>query len=61
MFGKDPGEVEEPAKEAETVVKTVPGTTREPSVPLTPAQLSMLPEGIDWRMPVRTHCPELAA
>lgn len=28
---------------------------------LTPAQLSMLLEGIDWRMPVRTHVPELAA
>jgi transposase len=31
------------------------------SVSLTPAQLSMLLEGIDWRMPVRTHLPELAA
>jgi transposase len=31
------------------------------SVSLTPAQLSMLLEGIDWRMPVRTHHPELAA
>lgn len=31
------------------------------SVALTPAQLSMLLEGIDWRMPVRTHQPELAA
>ncbi len=30
-------------------------------VALTPAQLSMLLEGIDWRMPVRTHTPELAA
>jgi transposase len=29
------------------------------SVSLTPAQLSMLLEGIDWRMPVRTHAPEL--
>ena len=27
------------------------------SVSLTPAQLSMLLEGIDWRMPVRTHGP----
>jgi transposase len=27
---------------------------------LTPAQLSMLLEGIDWRMPVRTWRPELA-
>jgi transposase len=25
------------------------------------AQLSMLLEGIDWRMPVRTHTPQLAA
>ena len=31
------------------------------SVSLTPAQLSMLLEGIDWRMPVRMHQPELAA
>jgi transposase len=31
------------------------------SVSLTPAQLSMLLEGIDWRMPQRTHVPELAA
>jgi transposase len=35
------------------------------SVSLTPAQLSMLLEGIDWRMPIRTnfgtHQPELAA
>ena len=31
------------------------------SVSLTPAQLAMLLEGIDWRMPVRTHSPELAA
>ena len=30
-------------------------------VTLTPAQLSMLLEGIDWRMPVRTHAPQLAA
>lgn len=30
-------------------------------VTLTPAQLSMLLEGIDWRMPVRTHLPQLAA
>lgn len=27
---------------------------------LTPAQLSMLLEGIDWRMPARTQVPELA-
>ena len=31
------------------------------SLSLTPAQLSMLLEGIDWRMPMRTHHPELAA
>lgn len=31
------------------------------SVSLTPAQLSMLLEGIDWRMPARSHEPELAA
>ncbi len=29
------------------------------SVSLTPAQLSMLLEGIDWRMPVRTWQPEM--
>ena len=29
-------------------------------VSLTPAQLSMLLEGIDWRMPVRPRVPELA-
>ena len=29
-------------------------------VSLTPAQLSMLLEGIDWRMPVRTWRPEMA-
>jgi transposase len=31
------------------------------SVSLTPAQLSMLLEGIDWRMPARTWQPEMAA
>ena len=31
------------------------------SVSLAPAQLSMLLEGIDWRMPVRTWQPTLAA
>jgi transposase len=31
------------------------------SVALSPAQLSMLLEGIDWRMPVRTWQPALAA
>lgn len=30
------------------------------SVALTPAQLSMLLEGIDWRMPVRTWQPSIA-
>jgi transposase len=29
-------------------------------VSLTPAQLSMLLEGIEWRTPQRTHRPELA-
>ena len=29
-------------------------------VSLTPAQLSMLLEGIDWRMPRRVHRPDLA-
>jgi len=27
---------------------------------LTPAQLAMLLEGIDWRMPVRTWRPQVA-
>ena len=31
------------------------------TVTLSPAQLSMLLEGIDWRRPVRTRRPELAA
>lgn len=31
------------------------------SVALSPAQLSMLLEGIDWRRPTRTWTPELAA
>jgi transposase len=30
------------------------------SVSLTSAQLAMLLEGIDWRMPMRTHAPQLA-
>lgn len=30
------------------------------SVSLTPAQLSMLLEGIDWRMPTRTFAPSMA-
>lgn len=34
--------------------------TREGTVTLTPAQLSMLLEGLDWRAPVRTWRPELA-
>jgi transposase len=29
-------------------------------VALTPAQLSMLLEGIDWRRPVRTAAPQMA-
>jgi transposase len=32
---------------------------KEGAVSLTPAQLSMLTEGIDWRMPVRTWQPEM--
>ena len=31
------------------------------AVTITPAQLGYLLEGIDWRMPVRTHEPVLAA
>jgi transposase len=37
-----------------------PNTTQATTVTLTPAQLSMLLEGIDWRAPVRTFRPELA-
>ena len=37
-----------------------PITTRAGSVVLSPAQLSMLLEGIDWRAPVRTFRPVLA-
>ena len=33
---------------------------RDGVVSLTPAQLSMLLEGIDWRMPARTWRPEMA-
>lgn len=33
---------------------------KDGSVSLTPAQLSMLLEGIDWRMPVRTWQPAMA-
>ena len=35
-------------------------TNTEGVVSLTPAQLSMLTEGIDWRTPLRTWRPELA-
>ena len=34
--------------------------TKDGSVTLTPAQLSMLLEGIDWRRPVRTSAPSVA-
>lgn len=34
---------------------------KEGSIHLSPAQLSMLLEGIDWRRPERTWQPELAA
>jgi transposase len=37
-----------------------PTTARSGAVGLSPAQLSMLLEGIDWRTPVRTWRPELA-
>jgi transposase len=30
------------------------------TVALTPAQLSMLLEGIDWRRPVRSYDPQMA-
>jgi transposase len=33
---------------------------KDGAVFLTPAQLSMLLEGIDWRMPARSWRPELA-
>jgi transposase len=33
---------------------------KDGAVSLTPAQLSMLLEGIDWRTPVRTWRPEMA-
>jgi transposase len=33
---------------------------REGTVSLTPAQLSMLLEGIDWRMPAWSARPEIA-
>jgi transposase len=35
-------------------------SARDGVVLLTPAQLSMLLEGIDWRMPARTWQPEMA-
>jgi hypothetical protein len=35
-------------------------TTNTGRVSLTPAQVSMLLEGIDWRMPPRVRRPELA-
>ena len=37
-----------------------PTTARAGAVVLTPAQLSMLLEGIDWRTPIRTWRPQLA-
>ena len=33
---------------------------KDGAVALTPAQLAMLTEGIDWRMPVRSWQPEMA-
>jgi len=35
-------------------------TTKEGVVTLSPAQLSMLVEGIDWRAPQRTWTPQVA-
>jgi len=35
--------------------------TSSGAVNLSPAQLSMLLEGIDWRRPQRTHSPQLSA
>ena len=35
--------------------------TSSGTVNLSPAQLSMLLEGIDWRRPQRTHSPQLSA
>ena len=35
-------------------------TARDGAVAMTPAQLSMLLEGMDWRTPVRTWRPEMA-
>jgi transposase len=34
--------------------------TKEGSVTLTPARMSMLLEGIDWRAPRKTFTPQLA-
>jgi transposase len=33
---------------------------REETVTMSPAQLAMLPEGIDWRAPLRTDRPTCA-
>jgi len=35
-------------------------TVKDGTVSMTPAQLSMLLEGMDWRMPARTWRPEMA-
>jgi transposase len=35
-------------------------STKTGSVAMTPAQLSMLLEGIDWRRPMRSFTPSLA-
>ena len=34
---------------------------KDGAITLTPAQLAMLLEGIDWRAPIRTHRPSAAA
>jgi transposase len=37
-----------------------PATSAGAAAALTPAQLAMLLEGIDWRAPIRTERPQLA-
>lgn len=37
-----------------------PATSAGAAATLTPAQLAMLLEGIDWRAPIRTERPQLA-
>jgi hypothetical protein len=44
---------------AANLCRRKPKQAKEGAVSLTPPQLSMLTEGIDWRMPVRTWRPEV--